>query len=69
MINMQIGYLSPPFGYCLFYLKGVAPPEITTMDLYRSVWPFILIQIAVVLLVIFFPQLTLWLPSNVLGLR
>ena len=69
MINMQIGYLSPPFGYCLFYLKGVAPPEITTMDLYRSVWPFILIQAAVVLLVIFFPQLTLWLPSNVLGLR
>ncbi len=69
MINMQIGYLSPPFGYCLFYLKGVAPPEITTMDLYRSVWPFILIQIAVVLLVIFFPQLALWLPSNVLGLN
>jgi len=69
MINMQIGYLSPPFGYCLFYLKGVAPPEITTMDLYKSVWPFILIQATVVLLVIFFPQLTLWLPSNVLGLR
>jgi tripartite ATP-independent transporter DctM subunit len=69
MINMQIGYLSPPFGYCLFYLKGVAPPEITTADLYRSVWPFMLIQAAVVLLVIFFPQLVLWLPTEVLGLR
>lgn len=69
MINMQIGYLSPPFGYCLFYLKGVAPPEIRTVDLYRSVWPFILIQCAVVLLVILFPQLVLWLPNSVLGLR
>ena len=69
MINMQIGYLSPPFGYCLFYMKGVAPPEISTVDIYKSVWPFIIIQICVVLCVIYFPQLVLWLPNSVLGLN
>jgi len=69
MVNMQVGYLTPPFGYCLFYLKGVAPPEVRTIDLYRSVWPFILIQIAVLVLLVFFPQLALWLPNEVLGLK
>jgi TRAP-type mannitol/chloroaromatic compound transport system permease large subunit len=69
MVNMQIGYLTPPFGYCLFYMKGVAPPEISTADLYRAVWPFILIQLAVLLLILFFPQIVLWLPNTVLGIR
>jgi TRAP-type C4-dicarboxylate transport system permease large subunit len=69
MVNMQIGYLTPPFGYCLFYMKGVAPPEVRTIDLYRAVWPFILIQVAVLALIVFFPQLVLWLPNEVLGLR
>ncbi|HPJ26830.1 MAG TPA: TRAP transporter large permease subunit [Synergistaceae bacterium] len=69
MVNMQIGYLTPPFGYCLFYMKGVAPPEISTVDLYRAVWPFILIQLAVLLLILFFPQIVLWLPNTVLGIR
>jgi len=69
MVNMQIGYLTPPFGYCLFYMKGVAPPEIRTADLYRAVWPFILIQLSVLVLIMLFPQLVLWLPNDILGLR
>ncbi|MCF7935981.1 MAG: TRAP transporter large permease subunit [Synergistales bacterium] len=69
MVNMQIGYLTPPFGYCLFYMKGVAPPEVRTADLYRAVWPFILIQLAVLILLMLFPQIVLWLPNEVFGLR
>lgn len=68
MINMQMGYLTPPFGYALFYMKGVAPPEITTADLYHSIWPFLLIQLCVLALIIFFPELALWLPNTVFGL-
>jgi len=69
LINLQMGYLTPPFGYCLFYMKGVTPPEISTVDLYHSIWPFLVIQFCVLLLVLFFPQLALWLPSEVFGLK
>jgi len=68
LINLQMGYLTPPFGYCLFYMKGVTPPEISTVDLYHSIWPFLVIQLCVLLLVLFFPQLALWLPDQVFGL-
>ena len=64
-MNMQISYLSPPFGPAAFYLKGVAPPEISLYDIYRALWPFILMQIAAMLLVMFFPSLALWLPRTV----
>ncbi len=61
-MNLQTSFLSPPFGFALFYLKGVSPPEISTGMLYRGIVPFILIQIAVLLLVIFVPRLALlWL--------
>ena len=69
LINLQMGYLTPPFGYCLFYMKGVAPPEISTVDLYHSIWPFLVIQFCVLMLVLFFPQLALWLPDQVFGLK
>ena len=62
-VNMQIAYLSPPFGYAMFYLKGVAPPEISMTDLYRSVWPFIIIQLIGLAIIMAFPQTALWLPS------
>jgi serine/threonine protein kinase len=62
-INMQISYLSPPFGPAAFYLKSVAPPEISLQDIYRSLWPFMLMQITVMLLVMAFPQIALWLPE------
>jgi tripartite ATP-independent transporter DctM subunit len=62
-VNMQIAYLSPPFGYSLFYLKGVAPSEITMADIYRSVLPFIGLQLIGLAVVLAFPQLSLWLPG------
>jgi len=65
LVNLQMGYLTPPFGYCLFYMKGVAPPEVSTVDLYHSIWPFLVIQFCVLMLVLFFPQLALWLPEVV----
>jgi len=61
-LNMQISYLSPPFGPAAFYLKGVAPPEISLNDIYASVWPFIILQAIVLALVVGAPDVALWLP-------
>lgn len=66
-MNMQISYLSPPFGPAAFYLKGVAPPEISLTDIYAALWPFIILQIIGMSLVIAFPQLALWLPALIHG--
>jgi tripartite ATP-independent transporter DctM subunit len=63
VINMQMAYITPPFGPSLFYLKGVAPPEITLDDIYRSVPPFIIIQGITLTLLMIFPQIALWLPG------
>ncbi len=62
-MNMQISYLSPPFGPAVFYLKGVTPPDITIGDIFHSIWPFMALQVAALTIVILFPQLALWLPS------
>ena len=56
-LNLQTSFLSPPFGFSLFYLKGVAPPEVTTKHLYKGIIPFIVIQLIFLLLVIFYPQI------------
>ena len=56
-MNLQTSFLTPPFGFSLFYLKGVAPPEVSTMDIYRGVVPFIVMQVAIVLSVLLFPDL------------
>lgn len=64
LLNMQIAYLTPPFGWSLFLMKGVAPPEITTTDIWRSVPPFITIQLLVLILTMLIPQLALWLPGK-----
>lgn len=61
--NLQISFLSPPFGYALFYLKGVAPPEVSTTDIWKSSVPFIGLQVLGVSLVMVFPQIVLFLPS------
>jgi TRAP-type mannitol/chloroaromatic compound transport system permease large subunit len=66
-MNMQISYLSPPFGPAAFYLKGVAPPEISLQDIYRALWPFMLMQIVALGLVMAFPEIALWLPGALLG--
>ena len=68
LVNMQMAYLTPPFGFCLFYMKGVAPPEVSMGDIYRSIVPFIALQFVCLLLVMFFPQVALWLPDLVFGL-
>lgn len=62
-ITCQIAYITPPFGYNLFLMRALAPPEITLADIYRSIWPFVLIMIVTIGLVMLFPQLALWLPS------
>ncbi len=62
-LNMQVSYLSPPFGPAAFYLKGVAPKDITLDDIFAAVWPFILLQVLILAVVVWFPQLALWLPS------
>lgn len=62
-MNLQTSFLTPPFGFSLFYLKGVAPPEIKTSHLYKGIVPFIIIQLIGVGLVIAFPELATWLPE------
>jgi tripartite ATP-independent transporter DctM subunit len=64
-VNLQTSFLTPPFGWALFFLRGVAPPEITTRHIYTGVVPFILMQVLGVVLVFFFPQLALWLPKAI----
>jgi tripartite ATP-independent transporter DctM subunit len=65
--NLQTSFLTPPFGFALFYLRGVAPEGVTTGDIYRGVIPFIAIQLMIVVILIFFPQLALWLPAVSFG--
>ena len=61
--NLQTSFLTPPFGFALFYLRGVAPPEVKTEDIYRGAIPFILLQLLVLVLIIVFPQLVSFIPS------
>lgn len=65
-VSLQISFLSPPFAYSIFYLKGIAP-ELDLKDIYRGVIPFVAIQVIVVVLCIVFPALTLWLPKALSG--
>jgi len=62
-LNLQTSFLTPPFGFALFYLKGVAPTKVKTSDIYYGVLPFIIIQLILIILVIIFPQLVTWLPN------
>ena len=66
-INLQTSFLTPPFGFALFYLRGVAPPEVTTGQIYRGVIPFIGIQLATLLILAAFPGLVTWLPDLLYG--
>ncbi|MEN8762150.1 MAG: TRAP transporter large permease subunit [Thiogranum sp.] len=66
-INLQTSFLTPPFGFALFYLRGVAPQSITTADIYRGVMPFIGIQLAMLGLLALWPALATWLPGIVYG--
>lgn len=61
-MNLQTSFLTPPFGWSLFFLKGVAPPEVTTGHIYRGIIPFVALQLAGLGLLLMFPDLALWLP-------
>ncbi len=63
IVNIQVAYLTPPFGFVLFWIKSVMPPDVTMGDIYRSVGPFILLQLLGLTLVFLFPQIGTWLPS------
>ena len=62
-MNLQSSFLTPPFGFSIFYLKGVAPKEITTTQLYKGVIPYVVIQLFALLLIATIPMLALWLPE------
>lgn len=66
-INLQIGYLSPPFGTSMFYLKGVTPPEVTMSDIISSVWPWMGLQLLGLIICMLYPPIITWLPSMMLG--
>jgi len=66
IVNIQIAYLSPPFGFVLFWLKGIVPPGVTMGDIYRSIFPFTILQLIGLTLVIVFPQIGMWLPGTMI---
>ena len=66
-VNLQTSFLTPPFGYALFYFKGVAPPEYTMADIYKGILPFVVIQLVGLGLMVAFPQIITWLPSVFFG--
>ena len=66
-LNLQMSFLTPPFAYAIFFVKGASPPEVKTWDIYRGVIPFVILQAIAVFLCILFPELILWLPRITLG--
>jgi TRAP-type mannitol/chloroaromatic compound transport system permease large subunit len=66
-VNIQTSFLTPPFGFALFYLRGVAPPEVKTTDIYRGVIPFVIMQLAMLGILAAFPAMATWLPKVVYG--
>lgn len=67
ILNIVIAVQTPPYGFALFYLKGIAPKGITMMDIYKSVTPFILVQLVVLIICMVFPELVLWLPNKIMN--
>ena len=65
-LNLQTSFLTPPFGFALFYLKGAAGDMHTMRDIYRGIVPFVLVQLVLLGLVIAFPEIALWLPNQVM---
>jgi TRAP-type mannitol/chloroaromatic compound transport system permease large subunit len=66
-LNLQTSFLTPPFGFALFYLRGVAPDSVTTMQIYKGVIPFIVIQLLMLVILWFWPSLATWLPEIIYG--
>ena len=66
-MNLQTSFMTPPFGWALFYIRGVAPDQIQTPEIYKGVAPFIVIQLLGLCILAIFPQLATWLPDQILG--
>ena len=66
-VNLQTSFLTPPFGFALFYMKGVAPPEVKIQQIYRGIIPFVMLQLVGLGLVIGFPEIAMWLPRTILN--
>ena len=66
-VNLQTSFLTPPFGFALFYLRGVAPNSIKTQDIYKGALPFIAIQVILLAMILRWPALSTWLPSSLYG--
>lgn len=66
-VNLQTSFMTPPFGFSLFYLNSVTPPEVTTGHIYRGIAPFVALQVVALMIVIFYPSLATWLPKVVFG--
>lgn len=66
-VNLQISFLTPPFGYALFYMKSTVPPEVKLIDIYRSVVPFVLLQVVSLVILWIFPRLATWLPGVIIN--
>jgi TRAP-type mannitol/chloroaromatic compound transport system permease large subunit len=64
-ITTQVAYMTPPFGYNLFLMRAMAPPEISIRDIYVSIFPFVIVMIVALILVMVFPQIALWLPESI----
>jgi TRAP-type mannitol/chloroaromatic compound transport system permease large subunit len=62
-ITCQIAYITPPFGYNLFLMRAMAPPEVSLGDIYRSIVPFALLMVLCVVILMIFPEIALWLPN------
>lgn len=67
ILNIEIAVQTPPYGFALFYLKGIAPPDVTMLDIYKSVTPFILIKLSVLIMCLLFPDAVMWLPNKLMG--
>ena len=68
-VNLQASFLTPPFGFSLFYLKAAAPSSVRMQQIYRGIIPFVIIQLVVLAILIMFPDLTLWLPDLMDSIR
>jgi TRAP-type mannitol/chloroaromatic compound transport system permease large subunit len=66
VVNMEMAFLTPPVGFNLFYIRGVAPPGVTMRDIYNSVFPFVVLQATALAIIMIFPESVLWLPKMLL---
>jgi len=66
-VNLQTSFLTPPFGFALFYLRGVAPESVTTMQIYKGIIPFVIMQVCILVVLWFAPGIVTWFPHTLYG--